>query len=243
MKTLLLVLVLGWTSLSMGAFPKASIQELSGAYQNSAGKARAKAFQFNEHDFGENVEFDVEKQGTSLYLSTEEQEFEFKDLPLAVDKIEGVKWNGLNLESSEAKIDLALKSFIGQYTDQVLNLHGLRVICDHAGGSGVGEYLNACLNNKGHLSFSKVETTSNGKKTTIGDFSLSTHNGRLRFQIKASAKVKGKGEISYKDNVVTIKITEAKSSGFSVRSRFFKELRKLQSENIKVKRPYITISL
>lgn len=243
MKTLLIALVLGWTSLSWAAFPKASIKELSGAYQNSVGKAQAKAFQFNEYDFGENIKFDVEKQGTSLYLSTEEQEFEFKNLPLAVDQINGMKWDGLNLESTEAKIDLALKSLVGQYTDKILNLQGLRLICDHKEGSGVDEYLNSCLNNKGHISFSHVETTTNGKKTTIGKFSLSMQGGRLRFSLKASAKVKGKGDIKYENNQVIIKITEAKSGPFSVVGKFFKELRGLQSENIEVKRPYIKISL
>ena len=119
----------------------------------------------------------------------------------------------------------------------------MRLICDHQAGDGVSEYLNSCLNNKGHISFSGLENISNGTKTEIGEFSLSTHNGKIRFSIKASAKVKGKGEISYKDNQVIIKITEAKSGPFSVRKRFFQELSKLESENIEVRRPYIKISL
>lgn len=243
MKTLIISLVLGWTLSLSAAFPKANIQDLSGGYQNAEGKAFAKYFQLNEYDFGANVDFDVEKQGNSLFLSTGDDEFEFNNLPVAIDDIRGLKWDGLNLKSSAEKIDLALKSFVGQYIDQALKLRGVRLICDHQAGDGVSEYLNSCLNNKGHISFSGLENISNGTKTEIGEFSLSTHNGKIRFSIKASAKVKGKGEISYKDNQVIIKITEAKSGPFSVRKRFFKELSKLESENIEVRRPYIKISL
>ena len=243
MKTFLISLVLGWSLSALAVFPNANIQELTGSYENSAGKAQAKYFMLNEYDFGADVDFDVEKQGNSVYLTTGDDEIEFKELPLAVDDLHKLKWTKLNLMSTQAKIDLALGSLAGQYIDKSMGVRGLRLVCDSAGENISDHYLNSCLNNKGHISFSKLDTISNGKKTTIENLSFSTSGGRLRFSVKASARVKGKGTVTYKDNKVVIKITEAKSGPFSVRKKFFQELRKLQSANIEVKRPYITISL
>lgn len=238
MRNIICILALVLSIQSFAAFPKVQVKEFSGLFQNGLGKAQASSFVFEEYDFGDKPKFDVEMKGNGLYLKSGDKEFEFQNLPEMIYDVKGMRWSGIHIDSSASKADIKLGSFIGQYLETVVRAKDLRLACE-----GNKDYLETCFNQKGHLSFSEIETITNGGKTNIGNFSFSTNKGSMNFTIQASAKVKGKGIVSYKDDTITIKVTEAKSGMFSVVGRLFDELEAMESESIKVQRPYLIIKL
>ena len=74
-------------------------------------------------------------------------------------------------------------------------------------------------------------------------------NGKLTFEarvdIGSSMKVTGNGSVTYSrsKNEMKLKIDRVKAGILNVTGKVFKELKKLESDQISVNRPYITISL
>jgi hypothetical protein len=70
-----------------------------------------------------------------------------------------------------------------------------------------------------------------------------TLNGNLIDPVVGSAKIKGVSKFDAATSVLTVEVKSAKLDVFNIRSRIFKELGKIKSETIKVKEPFIYITL
>ena len=70
-------------------------------------------------------------------------------------------------------------------------------------------------------------------------------SGSLKIKASVNAKIKLNGGVSYDEttNVVAIRIDKAKAGFFNVKGKLFKEIKKKESEFLKVSSPYIYLHL
>ena len=97
---------------------------------------------------------------------------------------------------------------------------------------------------KANIRLANVQINSQKSETTISNLKLTSQNNKMNYQIKASGyNIKGHGETYYQDGLVKIKISTAKVGFLNVRGKFFSELRKMESNTIRVNEPWIEIDL
>lgn len=228
-------------------FPNASINNFSGNYKEPSGTATAESFSVGAINFGHNAKFEVEKQAGLIHLRAGSEEFTIENPPEFIERLETLNWKGITLSSSSNKISLKIPNFEGNGDDGRVAIQNLNLSCDHSRrieNSLQEELLDSCLNHKSNFSISSLFFHEN-KGTNLGNLSVTVQNNDLNFGLKAGLNIKGNGKIWYDENGQTIKIRidSARAGILNVYSRFFSELRALESENISVNAPWIEIQL
>jgi hypothetical protein len=245
MKKIIVAMALGLSSVSSFAdFPESNIQEFQGSYNSPSGTAKANRFSFTGVDFGENPEFSVEKQAGVFFLETPNESLQIEGLPEMISELQELRWNGVSLKTVPGSIDLDLLNITGSAPDNSLLINDLKLDCQHGVVQGelMEEILDSCLNTNGVFTLKLVKTTKEGKTDKIENIWLSTKDTKMSFKLKAAgATIKGRGATFYEANTVKIRIDKAKAGFFNVRGKLFKELKKMESENISVNLPWIEI--
>jgi hypothetical protein len=245
MKKLIMAMALGAVSVySYADFPDSNIQEFQGSYTSPSGNANAQKFEFTDIDFGPNPQFSVEKQAGVFFLETPNEMMQIENLPTFIADLEQVEWSGVNLKTNKTSIDLNLFKVTGSAPDNSLVIDNLTLDCQHGTFQGelMLEVLDSCLNKEGVFSLKLMETTKEGRTDKIQDIWFSTKATKMNFKLKAAgATIKGRGATFYEDNSVKIRIDKAKAGFFNVRGKLFKELKKMENENITVNLPWIEI--
>lgn len=229
---------------SYADFPESNIKEFRGSYTSPSGIAKAQNFQFTGTDFGLNPEFSVEKQAGVFFLETPNETMQIENLPEFIMELEKVGWSGINLTTTPKSIDLNFEKITGSAPDNSLIIDKLALSCQHGmlQDELMPEILDSCLNNEGVFSLKLMETTKEGKTDKIQNIWFSTKGTKMNFKLKAAgATIKGRGATFYEDNIVKIRIDKAKAGFFNVRGKLFKELKKVENENITVNLPWIEI--
>lgn len=82
---------------------------------------------------------------------------------------------------------------------------------------------------------------------TLRNFDLLVRNKSFDLKVKAdldvSATVKAEGSFDYNPQRIRIRIDKVKASFLNITNKVFNELEKIQSQNVVVSRPYVTITL
>lgn len=226
--------------------PLVNIEGFSGKYEDSSGSGLVEIFNYGEYDFI-NSEFLVEKQAGTLLLKTEDEEIILDSLPEFIHELKKLSWNHLAFKTTEEKISLSVPSFAGVSLEDDLDIKGLELNCDLTDLEDELSNIayDSCFNNKGVLKFSKISHKKvDEKRLTITNFWLSNNENKFSINLRYSKKnIKGYGRIYFRNNKLEINIIKLKAGIFNAKNILFKELSKLESEGLEVKKPWIKIDL
>lgn len=226
--------------------PLIDIKGLSGSYENSSGKGFVERFKYEEYDLF-NIDFLVEKQAGLLLLKTEEEEIILDFLPEFIQELKKISWNHLALTTNESNIELKVPNLEGLSTDNDLNIKGLELNCEltNLDDELSNVIYDSCFNNKGVFRFSKVSHKQvDEKRLTITNFWLSNNQNKFSINLRYSKKnIKGYGRIYFRNNKIEMNIIKLKAGIFNAKNILFRELSKLDSDGLEVKKPWIKIDL
>lgn len=262
------LLIAGMLLLSAPTFAetlKVKVQNFNFNYTNPHGEGSAAFFSRNQL-MGDEVYVSVDKIEKDFKLvvtGTEHQEFELKNAPSLMTDAETMSVNGFNLDLGDAaSVSLASGRF--NSSKDSLGIDGLNLNCARnlSQPELMDQMLTGCMQSM-NFKTSKFSQSGNkvlghaltmaltGEKSDlkINSVDLKTANGKfdLSAEVKAqvSGKVKSNGNMSYDPATatMTIKISEVKFGILNITSKVFDELKKNESEKLKVKQPYVYYKL
>lgn len=252
MKKLLITSLMACSVSAYALFPKASVINFSGEYNEPSGSATANEWVSETLNYARPIDITIERQAGVLFLEIEDYQFEFDQLPKQVDDLDYIKWSGVSLKSDGTIFEVGLDSLEGSgVLDNKaveVGLNKLNIICNNKWSPEsqtiVEELLDSCINNSGYvyLNNTSMSKSINGQKIT--NIKVNIKNNKL----SAQAKMKGvgtkiSGNIYYEKNLIRVKISKAKVGLISIKSRVFKELEQIENPKLIVNNPWIEIQL
>jgi hypothetical protein len=246
------------------------IQDFEGSYLQDRGNASAKVWHLAGSDREENISFEVFKENQQIRLVTPQEEFFFDEVPEFILELTEVRWRGVDAQTAGQSVSLELASLQGSGAGQSLNLQRLQGNCQGSNLNGdFFQNLIAACTSQGNLGFKSLVTretlrrnqsslyqflesilmgtqkNSNQSTVTLEDFDLKVRNKRYNLKVKAdlsiSATIKAEGSFDYQQDRVRIRIDKVKASFLTITGKVFDELEKIQSPNVIVNRPFVTI--
>lgn len=265
MKKLLCVLVV-FADLALAApvVTNVTVKDFNFTYTNPNGTGTAASFERSQL-IDQKITVQVQKVATDFVLNVsgaENQEFVLENAPSFMTEADTMKVSGFNLDfSQQLKMSLASANF-KSYSDS-LSLSGVTLDCarNTVQGEIMDQIISGCFKN---MSFKSTQFSSQNYaealmsalvdkavQGSIGvsalDFKITNGNYSLNANVKAevSGKVRSSGNMSYDQNtgLITLKISEVKFSILNVTGKVFDELKKMESDNLKVNRPYVYIKV
>ncbi len=219
--------------------PSINVTEFKLNYSNPTGTATAKMFKVNETDYSVNPQFKVELKTPDLILKTPTKQFTLSNLPKNILEWKKIDLEKIDLESNAQLIALHLKNL--SYTsgdDKKGAITSLKLRCEGSKKDMLTSSLDLCLNQKLYLSLPSID----GSK--LGNIVLAVEKNKLVFSLKSGVTIKGTGAIFYNNaKLIRIRVDKAKAGALNVIKRVFKEFKKLESDMIKVNRPWVEIAL
>lgn len=205
-------------------------------------------------------EFNVKLTGV------EEQEFTFKDAPSMVMDAQTMRIVNLNFAlNSTLKFTMDQGKFVS--TSENVDLKGFSLACNRIASNPdvLDQLITGCVQ-KMTLSSSQVETqglaaaqafvsalddTFEPARDSVSVKNISFKSAAGKFELSAdvraqiSGTAKGKGTLSYDlaTKKLTIKVNEVKFGILNVTSQVFDQLKQNETENMKVQRPYIYLTI
>ena len=241
----LFILVLSFSVLAK--LPIADIKNFNGNYADPTGQAQSTKFLYEDISFEENASFVVEKQAGSFFLQTPNEEIQIENIPSFVNNLEKLKWAGINLSSNSSLFNLSIDSLSGKNNERSLSVRNFSINCKSQNNyeNIMSDILDSCLNVSGNLDLDSVVLNSvNKKETKVENLNIDIRSNSVDFRVKASGfNVKGDGKVYFEEDKVRVRIDKAKAGFLNVKGILFKELDKMESQNVKVNRPWITIYL
>jgi hypothetical protein len=241
-----------------------NVRNFNFTYANPHGEGTATSFSRSQL-FNEELKVTVDKIDKDFKLNVsgaETQEFEFKNAPSFMTDAQTMNVSNFNLTLQE-KLNLSLASGRFNSPENSLKLDGLNLDCgrDVNQAEVMDQLISGCIQ-KMTLKSSKFqsqeaeetlaavisETISkaiDGSDVTVNSVDLRTNAGKydLSAEVKAqvSGKVKSNGNMSYDpaSGKLTLKISEVKFSILNITGKVFEELKKKESDKLKVKEPYV----
>ncbi|MBT7610385.1 MAG: hypothetical protein HN576_11560 [Bacteriovoracaceae bacterium] len=251
MKNLITIALICLSFNVFAAFPEALLEDFTGEYQDPNGSATVLNVEFGDLVM-EDLEFFVEKQGTSLMLEAFGEEIEIEDIPQMIDDLEVLNISNISVLSEAFQAQLTMNhldaSFVTADSTKSYDINTLQVNCNNRSSQDprtvLQEFLDSCLNEYGKITLAGVNLTTDGKETKISGVNVIADGNDLKVSLKAKGmKVKGTGEVYYEGDRIRLKITKVKAGIFNLTKKIFKELGKIQSDKIIVNRPWVTLLL
>lgn len=249
-----------------------SIKNFNFTYQNPHGSGSATSFSRSGFVADEGVSVSVDKLDKDFKLlvsGAENQEFELKNAPSFMTEAETMTVSGFNLDLAD-RLNLNMASGRFNSTKDELKLDGLNLDCsrDAAHAEVMDQLISGCIQKmtlktakfsqsaheglvsalESALSAALTENSMLGG-VGVSALDLKTNAGKydLSAEVKAqvSGKVKSNGNMSYDapTGKLTLKISEVKFGFLNITGKVFDELKKQQSETLKVNEPYVYYSV
>lgn len=211
-------------------------------YDNGQGTATASRAQFKiedqNFDFTE-ASFDISWGADQLVIERPLDSFKYNIETSFLKDVRSAKVEALNFEAIPGKIDFGVKYARLEKIKDTTVLDPTTLICQSSVKSD--SPVDACIDYS-RFNSDGVETSSVNVKAA----SLSITRGKLNFTVnlKGIGKIKGDGSASHDaaTQTIKIKINQVKLSIISVTGQFFGQLENIQSDMIRVERPYIYIT-
>jgi hypothetical protein len=240
-----------------------NVKNFNFSYTNPHGQGTASSFSRSQF-LNEELKVSVDKLDKDFKLSVsgaETQEFEFKDAPSFMTDADTMTVSNFNLNLSD-KLTLSLGAGRFNSPENSLKLDGLNLDCnrDAAQIEVMDQLINGCIQ-KMTLKSSKFQSQEAEEvlvdvisfavskaidsDVTVNSVDLKTNAGKydLSADVKAqvSGKVKSNGNMAYDpaNGKLTLKISEVKFSILNITGKVFDELKKKESDKLKVKEPYV----
>lgn len=228
-----------------------NVSDFNFNYTNPHGEGSAAAFSRSGFlDEGVYVTVDKEEKDFLLHASgSETGEFRFKNAPAFMTDAETMTVAGFNLNLAEA-VSLSLTSGRFNSPKDILKIDGMALNCNRNSGASdvMNQLITGCIE-KLVFKNSKFNKSSDKSDLTVNSADLKINTGKfdLTAEIKAqiSGKVKANGNVSYDEqtSILTIKVSEVKLGILNVRGQVFSELKKSESDKMKVKEPYVYLTV
>lgn len=240
-----------------------NVKNFNFTYKNPHGEGIAASFSRSQliNTEAQVIVDKVDKNFKLQVTGAETQEFEFKDAPAFMTEADTMTVNGFNLDLSQ-KLTLSLASGRFNSPEDSLKLDGLSLDCnrDAVQAEVMDQLISGCIQRmsfkSSKFSSAAVETAfvqvlseafASALKADIGvnSLDLKTNSGKydLSADVKAqvSGKVKSNGNMSYDpaSGKLTVKISEVKFGFLNITGKVFDELKKNESEKLKVKEPHV----
>lgn len=260
-------LFLGLTLLSMNAFAERLEVDLQGfnfSYSEPYGTGSASRFYRNFNKLDDGVEVEVTKELTNLNVKvrgSENHDFVIRNAPSLVQDAKSMTIDEMNLKFTD---HFAFDLYSGEFVSEkdTVSLEGLDWFCQRGQAADVmDELLLGCVQDMTLKTEKFVsEKTSRfleaalvqsklGDDLKISSLNLKSRNGSyeltagVKAQISGTAKSKGNFSYDPASGIFTIKINEVKFGILSVKGMVFDELKKNESESMKVKEPFVYLKL
>lgn len=272
MKSLFITLLL-FSSVAEAQSLGVSIKNFNFSYQNPHGSGSATSFSRSGFVADEGVSVSVDKLDKDFKLmvsGAENQEFELKNAPSFMTEAETMSVTGFNLDLAD-RLNMNMTSGRFNSIKDELILDGLNLDCarDIVQAEVMDQLISGCIQkmtlktakfsqsaNDGlvnaletALSAALVENSMVLAGVGVSSLDLKTNAGKydLSAEVKAqvSGKVKSNGNMSYDATTgkLTLKISEVKFGFLNITGKVFDELKKQQSETLKVNEPYVYYSV
>lgn len=241
----------------LGEVPEVEIKNFNFDYKAPLGEGVAEYFSYGKKvNQVQNVK--VERVGDDfevLLEGVEDQYLTFKGAPDFMTSADYMKLNSLFLKVSDS-ISFSLASGYFQSPFRILELKNFKFQCEqtikciesmsiqassiHSNGEGLTEMFIKAFDERESGSTPIVDVKDLELRINNGRFTLS---GYVKAQL--SGKVRSKGEIKYEAPLrkVTLRIEEVKFGILNVTSKVLEELKKHESEKMKVIYPHIYLQL
>jgi hypothetical protein len=251
MKNLLLMTVMCLSLNVSAAFPEFILEDATGTYTDPTGEATVYNVEFGDIAM-EELEFEVEKIGTSLFIQAFGEEIEYEEIPQALDDLETLNFSNIWVKGEADTIELGMDHLdalmIAEQVSKSVDLNSLHLSCNNKESDEertlVQELLDSCLNEYANLTLDSGNLVTDGKETKFSDINLVASGNDLTLTLNAKGmKVKGTGEVYYDGDKVKIKIIKVKAGFFNITKTIFKELENIDSDKIIVNNPWIELLL
>ncbi|HXH75884.1 MAG TPA: hypothetical protein VNJ08_13015 [Bacteriovoracaceae bacterium] len=254
---------------AISAAPMVEIKDFNFNYSDPSGKGVAAEFSYGGLKNTGSVTIEVEKILEDFKLKvygSVAAEYELKKAPDLLTKAQAIDLKAFNLKFKERlNISLAEASFVSP--DEELKLTNFNLDCsrDELMTELKDQVINGCISQMSLKSarfssqsfhesdlisaLSSSLTNAVGSGVGIAGLDLKVNAGKYELSAVVKAQISGKakshGQVSYdaSKKLLTIKITEVKFSVLNVTSKVFDELKKNESEKMKVKQPYVYLTL
>jgi hypothetical protein len=257
------------SSLGYAQVKQVEIKNFNFAYTAPLGEGLAESFSYQNQKKGEQ-KVQVEKFAEVFKLKfegSENQELEFKNAPAFIQEAETINLNTLNLNLGQSvSLGLSQGEFVS--TKEELILKNMNLSCDRLGLSSqiLDEVLGGCIQRmsfkvsgfssypqKG-IDFALIEalnSSSEFKATSLSikNVDLKINGGKFQLsadvkaQISGTASASGTAKYDAPSKKITIKVSEIKFGFLDLTTQVFDELKKQESETLKVNKPYIYITV
>ena len=233
------------------------VSDFNFEYRDPRGDGVASSFHMDKQREAQSVAVLVDKVDDNFSITVsgaQEGRYELKGAPSFMTEAKSMHIVDLDLSfDSEANLSVASASFV---SDDELSLRNFTLSCARSQAVEVmDQLLEGCIQKMRLRSnkFSSNSLTTLVQKTMggigVNDLDLNVSGGKLDLsaQIKAqiSGKARAKGNISYAahEKKLTVKLSEVKFGILNVTSQVFDELKKNESAQMKVQKPYIYLFL
>ena len=267
MKVLIGILMLA----SMGHVQasQVEIKNFNFSYSAPLGEGTADSFSYQQK-IDEAQKVHVEKTGEDFKISlegVENRELHFKNAPDIVKNAQEIKLASFNLSFQNAAT-LSFSSAMFHSPDEKMDLKNVNLMCDRIlsypdvmdqvisgcfqkmnlkaggfsslGGEGVEHAIAKALDQKHDEILGGIGIKNVDLKVSGGKFQLTAD---IKAQISGTANANGSMKYEPGLKKITIKISEVKFSFMDVTSQVFDELKKQESQSMKVSKPYIYLTI
>ena len=266
MKTLLFTLLL--STQAFGQVQKVEIKNFNFNYRAPTGEGLADKFSYQKAVQEAQV-VKVERIGEEFKIlleGTENRELHWKGAPDLVLGADVIKLSSFNLDYGSA-LNVTAASGYFQSPLRILSFNNLNLVCDrtYVLEEGFEQLISGCFQrlqfkasafnsegegfdqaimkafDEGHNELlAKMGARNVDLKISSGKFNLSAN-----VQAQVSGNVKSKGEMKFEASLkkITVKIDEVKFGFLNVTSKVFDELKKQETDSLKVSKPYVYIFL
>ena len=260
MKILLLSVLLSSTAFAQVS--KVDIKNFNFNYHAPLGEGIADSFSY-EKSVNEAQKVKVEKVNGEFKIlleGVENQELTFKDAPALINDAESISLKAFNLSFAE-RFSLTISSAEFNSPEKNVDLSNFNLSCDRVASfpEVLDQMISGCLQKMSFKAgalrtdgegldkafIQAVEASAMGVKNV--EFKVTGGKFEMAAEIKAqiSGKVKGSGTAKYEAAArkLTVKVSEIKFGILDVTSQVFDELKKQESDSIKVSKPYVYITI
>ncbi len=255
------------SGLSFAQVSKVDIKNFNFNYEAPLGEGVADNFSYQK-EMNNQQKVNVEKFSDFFKIKlegVENQEMEFKNAPAFIQEAEKINLNTFNFDLGE-KISLGLVqgSFISSQDE--FNLKNVNLFCERSAASELilDQALMGCIQKmtfkvsgfssmpqKG-IDYAMMEALNsaldtNGTALSLKNVDLKINAGKFQLGADIKAQISGtalaNGTVKYEptEKKIIVKVSEVKFGFLDLTSKVFEELKKQESDTIKINKPYITI--
>jgi len=225
--------------------PPVLVENMSLDYKGGAGTAVVTKAQFVLEEQTWNftdATFDVRAQDGVLTIERPEDNFSYPINASFLDDVSAARAAGIWADYAPGRVIGRVQSAYLEKNKDVTELGRSSIDC-RASARNIHP-IDSCISS-GRLKVASIGGLESERAVDIKDIDLAITRGRTTFSVRVGGigKITGNGTTTHEPQVSTVKIKvdKVKLGILDITGRFFNELKGLESENIKVSRPYIWV--